>query len=165
MVACGRGASCCHRPMGCCSCFTPSMSGRFGVGRLACGLFIVGLFFCSSLVGPRLCQPSHGRLVRRGVNCAAARARMLLLLSSPLVMRFVVAGLSDVVVVLRSRCARRIVLVRDRCGSQWSARPGLCSGPYGPGWPRLVAAGCPLRHLFPVKPVLSWLARLRRVRG
>ena len=40
-----------------------------------CGVCLLsGCFFCSSLVGTRLCQPSYGRLVRPGVNCAAARA-------------------------------------------------------------------------------------------
>ena len=46
----------------------------FCVGRLACGPFIVALVFCSSLIGTRLRQPPHGRGVRRGVDCAAARA-------------------------------------------------------------------------------------------
>ena len=75
------------------------------------------------------------------------------------------AGLSDVVViVLRPGRARRIVLVRRRRGHQWSACPGLCDGPYGPGWLHLIAVGRPLRHLFPVGRVLSWLVRLWRVR-
>ena len=52
------------------------------LARLA-GLVLAGLraisslsgrFFCSSLVGARLCQPPYGRLVLRGVDCAAARA-------------------------------------------------------------------------------------------
>ena len=41
----GRGALCCCQPMGSGSRFDPCMPCRFGVGRLACGLFIVGLFF------------------------------------------------------------------------------------------------------------------------
>ena len=74
MVAGGRGASCCRRPMGRRSGFDPCMPGRLGVGWLACGLFIVESFSCSSLVGTRLCQPPYGRPVRRGVDCATARA-------------------------------------------------------------------------------------------
>ena len=53
------------------------------------------------------------------------------------------AGLSDVVVVLRPGRARCVVLVCRCCGCQWSARPGLCSGPYGPGRPCLVAVNVP----------------------
>ena len=74
------------------------------------------------------------------------------------------AGLSDVAVVVRPGRARRVVLVRCRRGCQWLARPGVSGGLYGPGWPRLVAVGCPLRHLFPVRRLLSWFAQLRRVR-
>ena len=73
------------------------------------------------------------------------------------------AGLSDVAVVLRTGRARCVVLVCRPCDCQWSARLGLCSGSYGPGWPRLVAVGCPLRHVSPVRRVLSCFAWLRRV--
>ena len=140
--------------------FNPCMPGRFGVGRLACGLFIVGLFFLQqfgwypvlSAVLWSACA-SWGRLRCSPRLCS----RMLSLLSSRLVLRFVVAGLSDVAVVVRPGCARRIVLVRRCRCRQWSARPGLCGGPYGPGWPRFVAVGCPLCHLLPVRCVLSWL--------
>ena len=52
MVAGRCGAACCCPPMGLCSCSDPCMPGRLGVGWLACGLFIVGSFFCSSLVRP-----------------------------------------------------------------------------------------------------------------
>ena len=45
MVVGGRGASWCRQPMGCPSRFGPCMPGWFGVGRLACGLFIVGWLF------------------------------------------------------------------------------------------------------------------------
>ena len=74
------------------------------------------------------------------------------------------AGLSDVAVVVRPGCAPCVVLVGRCRGRGWSACPGLFGGLYGPGWPRLIAVGCPLRHLSPVWCVLSWLARLRRVR-
>ena len=166
MVAGGGGASWCRQPMGRWSCFDPCMPGWFGVGRLACGLFIVGLFFLQQfgwypVVSATLWSAcaSWGRL-----RCSPRRcSRMLSLLSSPLVLRFVVAGLSDVAVVLRPGRARCVVLVRRRPGRQWSARPGLCGGPHGPGWPRWVAVGCPLRHVFSVGRVLSWFARLRRV--
>ena len=76
MVAGGHGAACCRQHMGRRSRFDPCMPGRLGVGWLACGLFIVGSFFCSSLVGTRLCQQPYGRPVRRGVDCAAARANV-----------------------------------------------------------------------------------------
>ena len=92
-------------------------------------------------------------------------SRMLSLLSSRFVLCFVVAGLSDVaVIVLRLGCARRVVLVRRRRSHQWSACPGLCRGPYGLGRPRLVAVGRLFRRLFSVRCVLSWLVRLWRVR-
>ena len=74
------------------------------------------------------------------------------------------SGLSDVAAVVQPGRARRVVLVRCCRGRQWSARPGLCGGPFGPGKPRLVVVGCHLRHLFPVGRVLSWFARLRFVR-
>ena len=74
------------------------------------------------------------------------------------------AGLSHVAVLVRPGRARRVVLLRRGPGRQWSPHPGLCGGPYGPGRPRLVAVGCPLRHFFPVGCVLSWFARLWRVR-
>ena len=74
------------------------------------------------------------------------------------------AGLFNVAVVVGPGRTRRVVLVRRCRGRQLSARLGLCSGLYGPGQPRLVAVGCPLRHLFPVGRVLSWFALLRRVR-
>ena len=105
-------------------------------------------------------RASWGRL-----RCSPRRcSRMLSLLSSRLVLRFVVAGLSDVAVVLRPGRARHVVLARCRRGRQWSACVGFCGGPHGPGWPRLVAVGRPLRHLFPVGRVLSWPVRLWRVR-
>ena len=69
------------------------------------------------------------------------------------------ARLSDVAVVVQPGRARRVVLVRCRRGCQCLARPALCGGPYGPGWPRLVAVGCPIRHLFPLG-----VSRFRRVR-
>ena len=40
MVDGGRGAPLCRQPVGRRSHFDPCMPGRFGVGRLACGLFI-----------------------------------------------------------------------------------------------------------------------------
>ena len=49
-VADGRVASWCRQPMGRCSRFHPCMSGLFGVGRLACGLLTVGLFFLQQFV-------------------------------------------------------------------------------------------------------------------
>ena len=111
------------------------------VSRLMVGLCIVGWIAL---------QPAS---VKLDVSC------FVLTVSSE-----VVAGLSDVAVVLRPGRARRFVLVRRRRGRQWSTRPGWCSGPYGPAQPRLVAVGCPLCHLFLVERVLSWSARLRPVR-
>ena len=106
------------------------------VSRLMVGLCVVGSIGCS----PRRCS------------------WMLSLLSSRLVLRVVAAGLSDVAVLLRPGCAWRVVLVCSRYGRQSSARLRLCGGLYGPCRPRLVAVGCPTRHLFPVGCVLSWLA-------
>ena len=74
MLAGGRGAACCRQSVGRRSRFDPCMPGRSCVDWLACGLFIVGSFFCSSLVGTQLCQPPYGRPVRCGVDCVAARA-------------------------------------------------------------------------------------------
>ena len=74
------------------------------------------------------------------------------------------AGLSDVAVVVQPGRAWRVVLVCHCRGCQWSARAGLCGGPYGPGWPHMVAVGCLLRHSLPVVSVLSWFTRLWRVR-
>ena len=167
MVPGGHGASWCRRPMGRRSRFDPSMPGWFGVGRLACGLFIVGSFFLQQfgwylVVSAALwsSRASWGQL-----RCSPCRcSRMLSWLSSWLVWRFVVAGLSAVAVVVRPGRAWRVLLVPRRRVCQWLARPGLCGGPYSPRWPRFVAVGCPLRLLFPVGRVLSWLARLRRVR-
>ena len=59
------------------------------------------------------------------------------------------AGLSDVVDVLRPGRARCVVLVRRCRGRQWSARPGLCGGLYGPGRPCLVAVAVPYVICFP----------------
>ena len=166
MVAGGRGASCFRRPMGRCSRFDHCMPGRFGVGHLACGLFTVGSFFPQQfgrypVVSAALWSAcaSWGRLRCSPLRCS----RMSSLLSSRFVLGFAVAGLSIVVVVLRPGRARRVVWVCRCRGRHWSARPGLCGGLYGPGWPHLVAVGCPLLH-FSVGHVLSWLARLRRVR-
>ena len=167
MVVGGHGASWCCQPMERRSRFDPCMPGWFGVGRLACGLFIVGSFFLQQFgwypvvsATFRSACASWGRL-----RCSPRRcSRMLSWLSSRLARRFVVAGLSDVAVVVRPGRARRFVFVRRRRGRQWLAPPGLCGCPYGPGWPSLVAVGCPLRHLFPVGRVLLWFACLRRVR-
>ena len=59
------------------------------------------------------------------------------------------AGLSGVVDVLRPGRARCVVLVRRCRGRQWSARPGFCGGPYGPGLPCLVAVAVPYVIRFP----------------
>ena len=137
MVVAGRGASWCRQPMGRRSRFDPCMPCWFGVGRLACGLFIVGSFFLQQfgwypVVSAALWSAvaPWGRL-----RCSPRRcSRMLSWLSSRLVRRFVVAGLSDVAVVVRPGRARRVVLVHRCRGRQWSARPELCGGLYGPGW-------------------------------
>ena len=55
------------------------------------------------------------------------------------------SGLSDLAVVVRLERAQRVVLVRRCRGRQWLAHPQLCGRLYGPGRPRLVAVGCPLR--------------------
>ena len=58
------------------------------------------------------------------------------------------AGLSNVVVVLRPASARCVVLVRRCLGPQWSARPGLRGGPYGTGWRCFVAVAVPFVICF-----------------
>ena len=164
MVIGGRGASWCSQPMGRRSRLDPCMPGWFGFDRLAFRLFIVTSSFRQQLgwytVGLAallsVCS-SSGEL-----RCSPRRQSwMLSLLSSRLVLMFVVAGLSNVaVVVLRLRRAQRVVLVCRCRGRQWYACPELCGGLYGPGWSHLVAVGCPLRHLLPVGCGLSWLVRL-----
>ena len=90
---------------------------------------------------------------------------MLSLLSSWLVLRFIVAGLSNVaVIVLRPGRARRVVLVCRCRGRQRSACLGSSGGLYGPGWSRLVAVGRPIRHLLPVGRGLLWIVPLWGVR-
>ena len=166
-VAGGCVASWCRQPMGRRSCFHPCMPGWFRVGRLACGLFIVGSFFLQQLgwylaVSAALWSAcaSRGRL-----RCSPRQCSWVLSwLSSRLVRRCVVSGLSDVAVVVPPGRARRVVFVRHRRCNQWPARPELCSGPYGLGRPCLVAVGCHLRHLFPLGHDLSWFAQLWRVR-
>ena len=161
MVVDGRRASWCRQPKGRRLPLGPCMPGWFGVGRLACGLFIVGSF---SL------QPFGWYMVVLAVLWSACsswgpsrcglrqRSRMLSFLSFELVLRFAVTGLSNVpVIVARPGCVRRVVLVCRRRSRQWSACPGLCGGPYGLGWPRLIAVGRPLRRLFPVGCVLPRL--------
>ena len=167
MVAGGRGASWCRQPMGRRSRFDPWMPGWFGVGRLACGLFTVGSFFLQQFGWcPAVSAPLWSTGALRGrLRCSTRRcSRVSSWLSSRSVWRFVVSGPPDVAVLVQPGRAQRVVLVRRRRGSQWSARSGLCGGPYGPGRSRLVAVGCPLRHWFPVRRVLSWFARLQRVR-
>ena len=166
-VAGGRGASWCRQPMERRSLFDPCMPGWFGVGRLACGLFIVGSFFLQQFgwypaVAAALWSAGApwGRFPCSPRRCS----RALSWLSSRLVQRFVVSGPPGVAVLVHPGRTRRVVLVRRRRGRQWSARSGFCGGAYGPGRPRLVAVGSPLRHWFPVGRVLSWFAGLRLVR-
>ena len=155
MVASRHGASCCCQPMGRRSRFDPCMPDQFGVGWLACGLFTVESFFLQQfgrypVVSAALWSAcaSWGQL-----SCSPRRcSRMSSFLSSRFVLGFAVAGLSDVVVVLRPGRAPRVVLVRRCRGRQWSARRGRCGGVYRPGRPHLVAVGCPLLF-FPVKSV------------
>ena len=163
MVVGGRGAPWCRQPMGRLSRFDPCMPGWFDVGRFACGLFIVGSFSLQQWL-------VHGCVNRLIVGLFVVGSfglqRMFSFLSSRLVLRFVGAGLSDLaVIVLRPGRARRVVLVRCCRSRQWSACLGLCGGPYGPLWPHLVAVGPPLRCLFSVRCVLSWLVRFWHVRA
>ena len=94
----GRGAACCDQPMGRRSLFDPCMPGWLGVGRLACGLFIVGSLSCSSWIGNWLCSPRR---------CT----RTWFSLSSPFVLRIVAACLSGAVDVSRPGRARCVLLV------------------------------------------------------
>ena len=167
MVVGGCGASWCRQPMGRRSSFDACMPRWFGVGRLACGLFIVRSFYLQQfgwymVVLAVLWSACPSWCLSR---CSPRqRSLMLSLLSSRLVPRFVMAGLSDmVVIVLRPGCARRVVMVRRCCSRQRSACPGLCGCSYGLGQSCLVAVGRPLHRLFPVGCDLSWLVRLWRV--
>ena len=84
------------------------MLGWFGVCRVACGLFVVGLWFlqrfCWCLV---VLAASWSRCRLLGLSCCSRRWRSLMLsiLSSRLFLVFVVAGLWGV--VLRPGRARR----------------------------------------------------------
>ena len=167
MVVGGRGAPWCRQPVGRRSRFDPCMPGWFGVGRLACCLFIVGSFALQQFGWYMVVLAAlRSACSSRGLSrCSPCRhSRMLSLLSSRLVLRFVATGLSDVaVIVLRPGRARRVVFVRRRRSRNWSACLGLCGGPFGPGWPRLVAVGRFLRCWFPAGCVLWWLVRFLRV--
>ena len=168
MIVGRRGAQWCRQPMERCSRFDPCMPGWFGVGRLAWGLFIVGslsLHQCGWYMVVLAALRSACSLWALSRRSPRRRSLMLSLLSSQLVLRFVAAGASDVaVIVLRPGRARRIVLGRRRPSHGWPACLGLCGGPYGPGRPRLVVVGRPLRCLFPVGYVFSWFVRFWRVR-
>ena len=166
MVAGRRGASWCREPMKRRSRFNVCMPGWFGVGRLACGLFIIGSFLLQQFGWyPAVSAALWSAFASRGrMRCSPCRCSAVLSwLSSRLVRRFVVSGLWDVAVVVLPGLARRVVLVHRCRGRQWPACPGMCGGLYGLGRPRLVAVGCPLCHLFPVRRVSSWFARFRRV--
>ena len=116
---------------------TFSMPGRLGVGWLACGLFIVGSFPCSSLVGSRLCSPRR---------CS----RAWFSLSSRFVMRVAAACLSGAVDVSRLRRARCVVLVHWRFFA--SGRPIWVA--WWPVWARLAVFGrcsCPYVACFPLR--------------
>ena len=107
IVVGGRGAAFCRQPMGRRSRFNHCMPGRLGVGRLACGLFIVGSLSCSSFIGSWLHSPRR---------CS----QMWLSLSSRFVLRVAAACLSAAVDVSRLGRARCVVLVRRRLfASSW----------------------------------------------
>ena len=146
--------------------FRPLQSGQLGVGRLACGLFIVGSLSCNSLVGSRLCSPRR---------CS----RTWFLLSSWFVLRVAAAGLSGAVDVLRPGRTRCVVLVRRCwvasgrpvwvvCCPVW-ARPavfGCCSCPYVACFPSgMLFRGVPgfgtSSRVVVVLLALLWLVRHR----
>ena len=64
VVVGGRGAPWCHQPWGRCSRYDPCMSGWFGVGLFAFGLFAVRVLSGSCVVGAWRCQLRYGQLVR-----------------------------------------------------------------------------------------------------
>ena len=137
----GRGAACCRQPMGRRSRFDPCMPGRFGVGRLACGLFIVGSLSCSSLIGSRLSSPRR---------CS----RMWFSLSSWFVLRVAAACLSGAVDVSRSGRARYVVLGRRRLFA--SGQPVWVA--WWPVWAGPVVFGrcsCPYVACFPSRCCLA----------
>ena len=146
MVIGGRRAPWCRQPVGCHSRSDPCMPGWFGVGQLTCGLYIVGSFSLHQFGWCLVVSAAlRSACTSWGLSCCSLRrrSRMLSLLFSPLVLRFIAACLSDVaVIVLRLGRAQRVVLVRRCCSRQWSTCLGLCGGPYKPGRP--------LRFLIPV---------------
>ena len=168
--ACGyvvgeRGAACCRHPMGRRFRFDPCIPGRSGVGRLACGLFIVGSLCCSSLIGSRLCSPRR---------CSRTRS-----LSSRFVLRVAAACLSDAVDVSRPGRARCVVWIRRRLFDSgqpvwvawwpvWArlAVFGRCSYPYTACFPSgMLFRGVPgfgiSAHVVVVLLALLWLVRHR----
>ena len=122
MVVGGRGAPWCCKPVGRRSRFHPCMPGWFGVGRLACGLFIVRSFslqqFGWYMVVLAALQLACSLFV---LSCCSRRrcSRMSSMSFSRLVLRFVAACLSDVaVIVLQRGCVRGVLLVRRRRSRQ-----------------------------------------------
>ena len=75
------------------------------------------------------------------------------------------AGLSAVLVVSRPGRAWCVLLVRWCRGRQWLALPGLCGGPYGPGWPCLAAVAVPYVMCSPLGVLFSWFAQFQDVRA
>ena len=133
MVDGGRGAACFRQPMERCSRFDPWMPGRLGVGRSACGLFMVASLLlqrvCWCMVGlfvvgyflllPARSRPALNRVLR--VKARASRRGLGLVL----------AGMSDTgFVVLRPGCSRRVVSVRRRRSRARAARRGLHGCPH-----------------------------------
>ena len=148
MVVRGIGPPWCRLPVGCRSGFDPCMPGCFGVGRLACGLFMVASLLllrfgwcmavlaarwlaCSSL-GP-FCCCWRCRIVgcRVDVVCSVVSFVRRPPGAQPVMVSrcglgLAVASMSDAwYVVLRPGCGRHVVLVRCCRSRKQSACWGL----------------------------------------
>ena len=144
MVVGGRGAPWCRQPVQRRSCFNPCMPGGFGVGRLACGLFLVASLLlqrfgwcmvvlaalwsaCSSLGLFCCCR----RCCVLGSVASFVRRPAQPVMVSRSGLGLVVAGMSNVeFVVLRPGCSQRVVLVRSRRSRTRTACRGLHCCPH-----------------------------------
>ena len=148
MVVGGPGAPWCRPPVGRPSRLDPCMPSQFGVGRLACGLFMVASLLpqrfgwctvvlaavwsaCSSL--GLFCCCRHCRVLGCPVDdvCTVGPFVRRPACAQPVMVSgcdlgLAVAGMSDAgFVVLRPACGRRVALVCRRCSRTWLACRGL----------------------------------------
>ena len=149
MVVDGCGTPWCRPPLGCRFRLDPCMAGWFGVGRLACGLFMVAsllpqrfgwcmvvlaaVWSAGSSLG-LFCCCRHCRLLGCRVDDVCAIGSFVqrpACLVSRCGLGLAVAGMSDAgFVVLRPGCGRRVVLVRRPRSRTRSAWRGLRCCPH-----------------------------------